>query len=932
MTTSGPENSATRFLGIREHTSDPRSLLGLGTEELTAERVLNALKAQVQRVAAHPEANTIEADEVRLALHAAAARLLDPTWEPAAESSPGSSSLEANVILTLGLAGGWNRDSIRRLGLMARAQGVSPEELATTVGGLATRSPEKQATQPVRAIGERPRPAIADPARAIAAEETRESTPLPEELDPASNAVKKVVAVVGIALAALMAIAVILVLMLPRRPNSGPPPEPPPTPSPIAAQPDRPAEVFPAPPSKSPEKPKPRVVDPSSQGRVGDFTDLLRELSSCTSGLSIDPDEAMSRFEVIEAAISSQWPAAGADGVVAATSGVLDFVYRASADPARGVKSVEILGDSSSLLTQPGLIAPEQIGPAAWAAGMLTRLLRERDLPTPVRNRVRELFAGAFGSSPGPAEPSFKGGAVAAVVSMPVRLLPAPTPYDEAQAKKAAEGWRTWIAATRVLEGGEGRLHDQLAMQALERLLTEAPEPTQSRPVFDAVTILTTSISWRKGDESRRALVRWFEAPVISNADLYAVTAALATQSGAEGVDYGMVLSLAGGDAQRTELRDRYAGVWGITQTATRGELVEKWMTRAKEALNAFSESRPNPAEALARAVNTARLNEVASMLWAGETGAVSEVLSIAPFSPPPSDTQSVGNVPALGIADDPGGFSLWAVRYLAAGQQIPARREILSQVNSNPTPIEADLLAEEAVRGSPVQVRQDAKALVIRYQNDATIINALLELAPILPQTRENSELLRTVTGASIPHPRDPAWRVDVRRALVERLTQVIAVRGEWGFVDNAAAELAESYRGRLVRAGQERHRGDGNAPRVEDSAQLLRSRWRQDAEALLSTGREPVGFIEMDARRAARLRVAAGRVQTFAAEQAGLCELLAYLASAERAGAAEDCRRLLQAFAVERRESGHVFQQIDAGELTMLRLWLSRFGEGPV
>jgi hypothetical protein len=66
---------AARLLGVT--TPGPFALLGISTEDLTQERILRGLELRLSQLAAHPHGYTPIADELRLALHAAAAQLLD---------------------------------------------------------------------------------------------------------------------------------------------------------------------------------------------------------------------------------------------------------------------------------------------------------------------------------------------------------------------------------------------------------------------------------------------------------------------------------------------------------------------------------------------------------------------------------------------------------------------------------------------------------------------------------------------------------------------------------------------------------------------------------------------------------------------------------------------------------------------------------------
>jgi len=103
------------------------------------------------------------------------------------------------------------------------------------------------------------------------------------------------------------------------------------------------------------------------------------------------------------------------------------------------------------------------------------------------------------------------------------------------------------------------------------------------------------------------------------------------------------------------------------------------------------------------------------------------------------------------------------------------------------------------------------------------------------------------------------------------------------------------------------------------------------REAEALIATGREPLGLATIAARRAGRSSAARGGVQTFAAEQATICELLGFVTVNEQPGRADHVRAVQQDLDAARRAASHVFEQIEAAERARLRLWLVRSGEGP-
>ena len=128
------KNATTRvtyFLGPEAAAGGAKALLGLDAYVLTEEGIVHALESRLAMIRRHPEARTPEADEVCLALHAAAAQMLDVLSRKKAvekgdsdenqskyplHEKPKQFELEQDAIMTLARYGGWNRRSKRPVG------------------------------------------------------------------------------------------------------------------------------------------------------------------------------------------------------------------------------------------------------------------------------------------------------------------------------------------------------------------------------------------------------------------------------------------------------------------------------------------------------------------------------------------------------------------------------------------------------------------------------------------------------------------------------------------------------------------------------------------------------------------------------------------------------------------------------------------------
>ncbi len=144
-----------KYLGRAAAQGGPFALLGLTPDDCTQELIIVQLQRQLARLAANPDAATHEADEVRLALHAAAAKLLEgaPSLRTPEVSAAMAGSgitttqlaIERAIVATLAQFGGWNSRSLHRLTLIAHSQGISHAELVQAVQSF-SRAPTSGAT------------------------------------------------------------------------------------------------------------------------------------------------------------------------------------------------------------------------------------------------------------------------------------------------------------------------------------------------------------------------------------------------------------------------------------------------------------------------------------------------------------------------------------------------------------------------------------------------------------------------------------------------------------------------------------------------------------------------------------------------------------------------------------------------------------------
>jgi hypothetical protein len=982
----GRHRPVERFLGPQEAAGGPFALLGISPDRCNEGSVLLALERQLDRVNAHAQCDTPEADEVRLALHAAAAQLLDPfvrrhliaRWSKieasrAAEQGTARPSeprlvlpppevdplrlLAHDAILTLGVLG-WNQVSLRRLASLAHARGLSNEQLATALRGLvragrpsrgakavATRGvfDSPRATPTPHAGGSANGPALqaqvsvaasAAPSGKVGHSRTLEPEPtFTTAPDPGQELLKRALLIGGGGLGLLVALGFLIIAMTqPRKPAAAPP-----APGPavltgrtgatgVSSSSGTTGSTAPndEPVTIPVVTPKPRR--PSPPPNPADVVSVGPELAAVAGTVQAEPGAAVARFSAAVSKLSAGWPSIPRDRLIAAHDSILEFLYRAGAGDATARAVEAISRGARAAATAP--MAADDVLPAVWSTGMLVRLLGEKDLAATARESVDAAISDALGPARASIEPTFDAGAAAMVHALPHRLIP---PGSAANAEVDADAWQRWMQAADAASGGDPAVRNRALIAGLEVLLISGPEPNQSRSTAAVIGQIVQQITWRAGDESRLALLRWFNDRRMTAADLAAVTSALATKSSAEGIELTMVLSTSASDRVRSELRDRYATVWNIEYQAQKDDLTTAWLKAAQAAVDE-SLSPGGDFDQLERTVVLARLNEAAWLQWRGSGGDASSIVAdlrgpieIAKGPPPPA---AKPGLPGAEAAAADGG---WAEKYLAARQNAKLRKDLLDQlkpiVGDELGPVDAEVIMGEAIYGTPDSIRVAANDLVRKHATEATMINAALDRLPKLPRTAQISGLIEFLCAKQLPPVRDPSWLIAARRALIERLVEAKAAEGPMARADRLAAVLAVTYRDMAsatpLTADQ---RAEKTQPPVYLSATQVWAAWREAASKMVPVGPPPVRLDEVERRRDGRRSLARGLVQAFAAEQASLAELMAYVIGAEKPGRSDDVRAVVARLSEDRRRAQGIIEQLLSAERAMTQLWIIR------
>lgn len=925
----------TKFLGPASSVHGPFGVLGLPVADVSEEDVLDALHRVMVKIDAHRESATPAADEARLAAHAAAANLIDdavrhellrrlgatpappagarpPAVVPRPDGRPSPATLQADLLRCIATAGGWNVRAMQHFVKIAHERGFRTDEAIHAINML-----EKPAASPPAPTlaSQRPTPPASPPRpqppqqpvrppEPTGPETAARAAPEPMREPPPSGGISPFAAVfLTIVVFVVLAASGWLAWTLTREP-----PPPPPVHSSTPAPPPEPEAE--APPPAPIETRRPLDSAPA----------IIHELEVATDAATIDPDAALDTFALAVGALSDRWTGFSPGDLLAAHDQVIGFLYRVGGRTSSIERAMQAIESGAGAILDGAFEQPRDISRAAWSVGMLVRLRREQNLPGTIMRRIdATLLRIPGGLSPNAS--TFRAGAVAALRSIASVLSRPPLPDS------ARRAWDAWPGVARAAAGGDDALEESLLINALEGLL-RLHEPGVAAD--EIASSIVADLNWRPGGAARVWLVRAFDDRTLDTADLHVVTLALATVSKAEGVDHSMVLPRDASEFDRRRLRDLFREKWDLAASGDQGDTVAAFAAAAREALLHRPTENRDEGEKLAAVVRIARLNAAGALAWRARNDAAAALLDT--LDDPITavlDSKTEADASSLFTPDT----GTWAETYLAAKSHIPRRTELLEKLSARRGelgPMEAEVLVNEALRGSPRQVRDRAAGVAEMFIDQPTVVNAVLEALPLMPRTNRNAKIVELAAGASLPRVDAPDWAAQARRAVVERLLELIAGHGLYARLDALATLLDEAYD--ITRNGPP---GSGvssagsGAPPARISAKALFKRWADLASRRPPAGLEGYSVDEIERRRQARLAMADGLVQRFHTEQLALAELMAQVIASEQPGATPRIARMLDDLRLERGRDRNILLQIERTERLMLELRLIRFGQ---
>jgi hypothetical protein len=887
-------------------------LLGIPVGEPDDAEVRTALGRQLGRLASHPQGSTAQADEVRLALHVAAAQLRDlrvrreivaQLAKGAAGEVGGDAVLDELVLGLIALCGGWNSRSKRLVASVLHSYGKGHDELSRIV-----RSAGKREHARWHGV---PRPAG----------ETH-----PEVGAPTASLSPRGRVVLGVLSAALiMATAGLLaaVVSIQRERMQS---------SVVISDTDVQNDFEDHPVGIVPRFDAPDVSHDEDSADGGNR--LVAHLKEIGRSIQSDPRRAVGLFRVAVGELSTHWTVYEREHVVAANQAVVVFIRDCVGPGVAGDAIDAVLAQGAGLFDPSrGTISADAIHPGVWSAAMAHRLEREPSIPRSSMQRIDWLLTYAIPVRAQDVGRGFWGGANASLSTLSGMMVPGRA--GAARVDRYEPAWKAWLECVQASNEHQPSDGEQLALDSILFLLEEGAEPSLDDRAHAVLWVLLAALEWDASPTARESVVAWFDDAHVSVGDLSEVTAWIAGYAEVGGVEVDMALSATADIGSRQSLRDRYAGAWGLRTRRESSVLERRWAEDAQRALQ-DARAEESGVRALEAGVRLALLSQAAAQRWGGEDAAGETTLRDSPgrIQEALSSRGGEGNVrvdiKAL-TSDARGRDGEWAARFQEARRQSTDAIRSLGELLSRREPLgpaDADMLAEAAFFATPEDVRGLAQRLVRERAGNVAVIYGLLEAGDQMPRTPGIKQMLEEVCGRALPGAQDPAFRAAARRAIVSRVLEMLAEQNH-GVIDRLAAVLGEAYGARAGALGG----GSGGASINTGIPSLASAReweaWRSTARGFEGIGdvRKKIG--DIDRRRTGRHALTRGSMQGFVAEQASIVEMMAVVVGQENASESERIGALLERFAGQRRVAQDIFQQILAGERAIVELWLIRFGD---
>lgn len=908
-----------RFLGKIDPALGPFGVLGLEVREYSAREINEAIRVRMLQVDRHAQRDSVEADEVRLAIHVSAAQVLDPAIRAAmldrirTEGDGADLSvmdddwISTLVLQTVARSGGWNANAKQRLASIGHAHGLSATAMAEALTRMGPTG---------RAAGE----------SAESESEYADSAGVQEPERHRGALMLASLFLLGASFVLAIALSVLTVSRL--------------------SDTDRIAGGTPRQQQEQTEEGSTERVD-STAAAERDSQPVIMEgegrrlVESLRRARQTEGDAASLAGEIIAAAdfLERSWTLL--DGV---TIGVMPLEFAESLavlhqrDAGAARQTMLRLGRPISAWEPAGSPDMHEMIARAWASGLFARLGGLGLASDLARERDR-IIASGYRRSGGDYPGAFDAGVVFSLETALDRILQRRSDGDDFD-----RAWTLWLGTLREIERWDRGVAEGIRLVGAARILRLRPGPSESPSLARALNQVVRQINFSRNERgAQERLLSWFDDQTIGTDDLSLLTMRLHSDGLIAGLGMEMVLGSGATQSDRLIVRDAYARRFGLPQAGVLDEFVQRLRSVGDEIRRTMTGR--DAGDALARAVVYSMLSSAASVYWSGDEsgartiigqaeGAMAELRSMS-FSP--EGKIDAGLFTSRSIKPD----GEWAVEYLSVRNPEEHMHLLatLRAAGGPKGPADALVLADAALRGAHIARRRLAQDVLSGFSDNPFVLNAVLvSMSANVARQQDVHELLQTITITILPDLESEEWMRRARAGVALRLFEVVAA-DRHGAVDQLQQRLVANYAilasGSGVTGLAQRGISDdadagpgmfGGQRELSEVAWMLCDVWLHEARRIIGGTWSPLAYDELQRRANARRNPDAGVIERFVGAQSSLSEALGYLIAAERRDRADAVRSLLDRARLDRSEARHIFEQIEAMERTMFALWVIR------
>jgi len=874
------------FLGEDAGVGGPFALLGLPHEIPSADRIIRARNRRLHQIARHQHRSTPDANEVRLAVHAAASQLLDPelrielarrwpagvevslpkAWKSNRASPRLAPAVVSNAKRIIAASGGWNEIARHRLAHFARMNRVGAVELVEAI------SPAYSSASPPNGVhADGAPPAIRERMQLI-------------DPPPTAGSAQWIIAYGMILVMGLIVLST--VVLAPSRfvsVRSG-------------SDVSRPSEPD-APAGATIENPLDRTQAQTLAQRqdLSHYTAIAHELDQLVVRANSEPEGSIERFATIYPLFVESWTSFPAPALERGGLHIAEFVDRVSKQ--QGARDAI----TSVFDCQP----PEEVSKAMIRAAVIDVVLSEQTLPSDIRAVLVAIAKRCAGYDPRPNQH------IKEAIIRIAGLEGVDARTDDPR------WWASWLRAVEAASPDDEPQRTRLVLSAMSARLRDPSPPSDAWNA--AIVKLVNAVTWRSDTPERFWLLSQFADEAVNTVRLAALTRALGTESGAQEITPQMVLNPSATLLQRLELAEEYRSAWARPDLASSNSDQFSGLINELHIRVSITPTRMDERQGIAAIVELARLNTAAWESDRADDTSAGESLQSAkhPIAPPPEPEQI-----NLSVNSRDTRWAQQAINAKDAGELGVYLAELIQ--DDGPGANSAHALVYLATLNPSSEIRSLASAQVVRYKDKPTMLLAIDRAIGESRISTRLDQLVGKVVARPLPQRTDGSWFFQTHRAILELLSEGIArtIKTDLPTLQSA---IGSTYTNRLVRSSASLNK---SLDAIESARKLYQQMILEADSAGNSAFDDAPKIQAIESATAVRRARAQSPMHEFLAYQRGVCELLALRVEHDIPGSSLRVGDLLSELHARLDQSATVIDQIAQIERCIAQLWVLQLG----